>query len=171
MAGPRLKDLAFEDYSPAQQDVLKTVLEKRGRIPLPVKVWLQSPTLAKAIEPLGTMLNTASLLSKPEWEIAAIVMARHWGSTSVLDAHYKFMREAGTPEAVIAALQAGTLPPFESQHQNAIYALASACDRGEPVTDDIFNHAEQTLGADGVAELIAFLGYYSGVSIAMKIYG
>ena len=171
MARPRLKDLAFEEYSPAQQDVLKTVLEKRGRIPLPLKVWLQSPSLAKAIEPLGTMLNTQSLLDKPEWEIAVIVMARHWGSTSVLEAHYKFMRAAGSPEAVIAALQAGTQPPFESERQKAIYALASACDRREPVSDEIFDHAENMLGADGVAELIAFLGYYSGVAIAMKIYG
>jgi 4-carboxymuconolactone decarboxylase len=166
----RLKDIPFEDYSQAQKEVLAKVLAARGRIPVPLKVWLQSPKLAQAIEPLSTMLNTASSLAKREWEIAVIVMAQHWGSASVLDAHCNFMRAAGSPEAVIAALQAREPPPFETDREKAVYAIATACDRGEHVSNVIFDHAEKTLGPEGLAELIAFLGYYSGIAIAMKLY-
>jgi 4-carboxymuconolactone decarboxylase len=167
---PRLKDVPFEDYSQAQKDVLAKVSAARGRIPVPLKVWLQSPKLAQAIEPLSTMLNTQSSLAKREWEIAVIVMAQHWDSPSVLDAHCKFMRAAGSPEPVIAALQAREEPPFETEREKAVYAIAKACDRREPVSDAVFAHAEKALGPDGLAELIAFLGYYSGIAIAMKLY-
>src|SRR5258708_3311724 len=133
----RLKDIPLEDYSQAQKDVLAKVSAARGRIPVPLKVWLQSPKLAQAIEPLSTMLNTQSVLAKHEWEIAVIVMAQHWGSSSVLEAHYKFMRAAGSPEAVVAALQARQPPPFESEREKAGYAIATACDRRQDVSDAV----------------------------------
>ena len=167
---PRLKDIALEDYPSPQKEVLAKVSAARGRIPVPLRVWLQSGKLAQAIEPLSTMLNTQSVLAKREWEIAVIVMAQHWDSPSVLQAHYKFMREAGASEAVVSALQSGAEPPFDSERQKAVYRIATTCARREDVTDAIFQQAEAALGPDGMAELIAFLGYYSGIAIAMKIY-
>jgi len=166
----RLKDIPLEDYPEAQKAVLAKVSALRGRIPVPLRVWLQSPTLAQAIEPLSTMLNTQSCLAKREWEIAVIVMAKHWDSPSVLEAHYKFMRAAGTPEPVVSALQANEEPPFETEREKGVYAIASAADRRENVSDATFDHAEKALGPEGMAELIAFLGYYSGIAIAMKLY-
>jgi hypothetical protein len=125
MAGPsRLRNVALEDYPEPQKSVLAKVSAARGRIPGPLKVWLQSGRLAQAIEPLSTMLNTQSTLAKREWEIAVIVIARHWKSSSVLNAHYSFMRASGAAEPVIAALKASV--PTASPNLSRSSAITAA---------------------------------------------
>jgi 4-carboxymuconolactone decarboxylase len=169
-APPRFEDIAPESYSQSQKDALAKVAAGRGRVPTPFKVWLHSEKLAHAIEHLGTMLNTQSSLSEREFELAIVLIAQHWDSPYVIDAHIKYLRKAGMPEAVLAALWDRREPAFDSEREKAIYALWRAFDRREVASDHVFNHAVKVLGRHGVAELIAFFGYYTAVSMAMKLH-
>ena len=142
----------------------------RGRVPTPFKVWLHSDKLAHAIEHLGTMLNTQSSLSEREFELAIVLIGQHWELPYVIDAHIKYLRKTGMPEDVLTALWDRREPAFASEREKAIYAVYRAFDRKEVASDFVFNHAVKVLGRNGVAELLAFFGYYTAVSMAMKIH-
>jgi 4-carboxymuconolactone decarboxylase len=169
--GPvRFQEIAPETYSQSQKDVLAKVAAGRGRVPTPFKVWLHSPKLAHAIEHLGTMLNMQSSLSEREFELAIVLIGQHWESPYVIDAHIKFLRKTGMPETVLTDLAARRPPTFETEREKAIYAVYQAFDRKEVASDLVFDQAVKVLGRDGLAELLAFLGYYTAVAMAMKIH-
>lgn len=169
--GPaRYEDIAEDKLSDSQKEVLKKVAAGRGRVPTPFKVWLHSPKLSHAIEHLGTMLNKESTLSEREFEFAIVLIAQHWESPFVIEAHIRFLRATGFPEPVLQQLAARQAPDLETEREKAIYAVFQAFDRKEIASDAVFAHAVQVLGRDGLAELIAFLGYYTAVAMAMKIH-
>ena len=169
--GPvRFLEIDPQSYSPVQKDVVERVTAGRGRVPTPFKVWLHSEKLADAIEHLGTMLNTQSTLAEREFELAIVLIGQHWESPFVIDAHIKFLRKTGMPESILTSLQQRKAPSLETEREKAIYAVYTSFDRKEVASDAVFDHAVKVLGRDGLAELLAFLGYYTFVSMAMKIH-
>lgn len=167
---PRYADKDEKTHSPLLQDVLKRVIAGRGRVPTPFKVWLHSDKLSDAIEHLGTMLNTQSTLTEREFELAIVLIAQHWESPFVIDAHLRFVAKAGMPAPIVAELKDRRVPHLETEREKAIYAIYQAFDRKEVASDDVFDHAVKHLGRDGLGELIAFLGYYTSVAMAMKLH-
>lgn len=169
--GPaRYLEIDPASYSQSQKDVLARVAAGRGRVPTPFKVWLHSPKLANAIEQLGTMLNTQSSLTEREFELAIVLIAQHWESPFVIESHVRFLRRTGFPEAVMQQLVARQVPHFETAREQAIYDVYKAFERKEVASDAVFANAVDVLGRDGLAELLAFLGYYTTVAMAMKIH-
>ncbi|MDH7799137.1 MULTISPECIES: hypothetical protein [unclassified Beijerinckia] len=167
---PRYAEIDPNIHSPLLQDVLKRAIAGRGRVPTPFKVWLHSEKLADAIEHLGTMLNTQSSLSEREFELAIVLIAQHWESPFVIDAHLRFVSKAGMPAPTVEALKARYVPYLETEREKAIYEIFKAFDRKDVATDEVFNHAVKHLGRNGLAELLAFLGYYTAVAMAMKLH-
>jgi 4-carboxymuconolactone decarboxylase len=169
--GPaRYLDIDPATYSQLQKDVLTKVAAGRGRVPTPFKVWMHSPKLADAIEHIGTMLNTQSSLTEREFEFAIVLIAQHWESPFVIESHIRFLRKTGFPEAVLQQLIARQVPTLESAREQAIYDVYMAFERKEVASDAVFARAVEVLGRNGLAELLAFLGYYTAVSMAMKIH-
>ena len=169
--GPaRYEDIPEASLSDSQKDVLKKVAAGRGRVPTPFKVWLHSAKLSHAIEHLGTMLNKESTLTEREFELAIVLIAQHWESPFVIESHIRFLRNTGFPENVLQQLAARTPPALETEREKAIYAIYQAFDRKEVASDEVFAHAVKVLGREGLAELIAFLVYYTAVAMALKIH-
>ena len=169
--GPaRYEDIPEDKLSDSQKEVLQKVAAGRGRVPTPFKVWLHSEKLSHAIEHLGTMLNKQSTLTEREFELAIVLIAQHWESPFVIESHIRFLRNTGFPEPVLQQLAARQKPDLETEREQAIYDVFKAFDRKEIASDAVFAHAVKVLGRDGLAELIAFLGYYTAVAMAMKIH-
>src|SRR5271170_960743 len=74
----RFLELVPDQLTPEQRAGLDALLAGRGRIPTPYKVWLHSPGLMRAMEQLGTFLNTQSTLTAREIELGICLIARHW---------------------------------------------------------------------------------------------
>ena len=70
------------------------------------------------------------------------------------------------PDAIVVNASKG----LEDGTLSTIDAIYRAFDRKEVASDAVFEHAVEHLGRDGLAELIAFLGYYSSVAMAMKLH-
>lgn len=103
----RLPDLREDLLSEAQRSVLKRLQAKRGRVPTPYRIWIQSPALAEPLEELGTQLSESVRLSKPEREIAILLIAQHWHADYVFEVHVREAKEAGLSEALIAEIRNG----------------------------------------------------------------
>jgi 4-carboxymuconolactone decarboxylase len=168
--GSRLAKIAPDQLSAEQQAVVDAAASGRGFVPTPFQIWLHSPQLASCIERLGTYLTTSSSLSKREYEIAVVVVARRLASPYVFEAHLRGAASAGQPAEVIDALRAGTEPHLATARERAVYEVARTADEPEPASDAIFAQAVEALGRNGLADLLGLIGYYTAVSVAMKLH-
>jgi len=166
----RIQEIPPEKLTAEQKKILDDVQRGRGRVPAPFKIWLHSPALATRIESLGTYLVTQSSLSAKEVELATVVLARHWRANYVLTAHIKMGREAGIPDAVLEAIKNDATPTLTDPRDKAVYEIARGFDQRVNASDELFERAVKVLGRNGVAELIALLGYYTAVGMAMKLH-
>ena len=166
----RIQEIPEDKLTAEQAQVFKDLVAGRGRLLTPYKIWIHSPKLAAAMERIGTFLNKASSLTEREVELAICLIAHHWKGDYVFAAHEKRCLELGYPKAAIDAIRADKAPDLPDRRERAVYETARlAMERGAG-SDEAFDRAVAVLGHTGVAEVIALLGYYSAVAMAMKTY-
>jgi 4-carboxymuconolactone decarboxylase len=166
----RIAEIAPENLSPEQAKIFDQLTAGRGRILAPYKVWIHSPTVASGMEHIGTFLNKRSSLSSREIEIGILVIAQHWRSDYVINAHIREGKKAGLAPEVIDAILQGADPKLDDPHERAVHAFASSLVAGTELSDADFAAMEKVLGRAGIAEVLVLLGYYSSVSLAMRVH-
>ena len=166
----RLLDLSPDQLTSEQKAIFERLVAGRGRILGPYRVWIHSPIVASALEQMGTFLNKRSSLSEREVEMTIILIARHWQGDYVQTAHVRMGKKVGVPDAVIDALIAGNDPNLGDPHEAAVYRFAAAMIASRKVPDAEFADIEKVLGRPGIAEVLALLGYYTSVAMAMKVH-
>lgn len=166
----RIKEIPENELTPEQAKVFKDLVAGRGRLLTPYKIWIHSPKLAAALETIGTFLNKGSSLSEREVELTICIIANHWKGEYVWAAHVKVCRNLGLPQSVFDAMRAGQTPQFDNERERAVYDLARISMEPGGGSDEVFSRAEGLLGRNGIAEVVALLGYYTSVSMGMKLH-
>jgi 4-carboxymuconolactone decarboxylase len=166
----RILEIPPEKLTPEQTTVFDQLTAGRGRILGPYKIWIHSPPVASGMERIGTFLNKHSSLSKREVEIGILVIAQHWQADYVRQAHVREGKAAGLTQETIDAILAGTDPKLSDAHEDAVYRFAAALVAGAKLSDAAFAEIETALGREGIAEVLVLLGYYTSVSMAMKVH-
>jgi len=166
----RILEIPPDKLTAEQKTVFDRLTAGRGRILGPYKVWIHSPTVADGMEHIGTHLNKRGTLSTREVEIGILVIAQHWDADYVRQAHIKAGKAAGLSDEIIAAVLAGRDPELSDPHERAVHRFAAALAAGARLTDAEFAEIEKVLGRAGVAEVLVLLGYYTSVSLAMKVH-
>jgi 4-carboxymuconolactone decarboxylase len=166
----RIQEIPEDKLTAEQAQVFKDLVAGRGRLLTPYKIWIHSPKLAAAMERIGTFLNNASSLNEREVELVICLIAHHWKGAYVFAAHEKRCLELGYPKAVIDAIRADKAPDLTDRRERTVYEVAQIAMAPGAGSDETFERAVAVIGHNGVAEVIALLGYYSAVAMAMKTY-
>ncbi len=166
----RLVELPPDQQTPEQKKVFEQLVAGRGRILGPYKIWIHSPVVASGMEHIGTFLNKRSSLSVREVEIGILVIAQHWDSDYVRQAHIKAGKAAGLSQETIDALLAGRDPKLSDPHERAAHRFMVALVNKEKLSDAEFGAIEQAIGRQGIADVLVLLGYYTSVSLGMKVH-
>jgi 4-carboxymuconolactone decarboxylase len=166
----RILDVTPDQLTSEQKSIFERLVAGRGRILGPYRIWIHSPTVASGMEQIGTFLNKRSTLSEREVEAVIIMIARHWQGDYVQTAHVRMGKKVGLPDATIDALVAGKDPKFTDPHEAAVHKFAAAMIASRKVPDAEFAEIEKVLGRAGIAEVLALLGYYTSVAMAMKVH-
>jgi 4-carboxymuconolactone decarboxylase len=166
----RLLELPPEKLTPEQTTVFNQLVAGRGRILGPYKIWIHSPTVASGMEHIGTFLNKRSSLSTREVEIGILVIAQHWDGEYVKQAHIKAGKAAGLTQEQIDAILAGRDPQLSDPHERAVHRFAVALTSKTKISDAEFAEIEKAIGREGIAEVLVLLGYYTSVSLGMKVH-
>ncbi len=166
----RIKEIPEREMTAEQTKVFADLVAGRGRLLTPYKIWIHSPKLAAAFERMGTFLNKAGSLSEREVELTICIIADHWRGEYVWAAHVKRGLALGFPQKVFDAIRAGQTPKLDNERERAIYDLAKIAMAPGGGSDEVFTRAEKLLGRNGIAEVLGLLGYYSSVSMGMKLH-
>src|SRR5215218_5698002 len=121
----RYAEMPFENMSPEQQEGYKAMIEARGRLPGPTKIWVHNPKLAKVAGPFGAHFQAGQYsLSEREREIAVCVITSHWHSAYPTSAHERIAKKAGLPDAKVDAILAGLPTAFADEREQIVYEMA-----------------------------------------------
>ena len=121
----RYAEVPFEKMSPEQQEGYKAMIEARGRLPGPTKIWVHNPKLAKVAGPFGAHFQPGHYsLSEREREIAVCVITSHWHSAYPTSAHERLAKAAGLPAAKVEAIVGGMPTAFDDEREQVVYEMA-----------------------------------------------
>jgi len=163
--------LSPQTLTPEQKAVYDSIAATRkGAVPTPFHILLQSPELADRAQQLGSLLRYRTGLTPQQSEIAILVTAKHWNEEYEWSVHAPEARKAGVPEDAIDAIRTGTRPASLSGDDALIYDFAHAFYANLDVPDRVFDLAVARLGHKTVVELSSILGYYSMLAIVMRVY-
>src|SRR5437870_6383132 len=107
----RYAEIPYDRMTPEQQEGYRTLIETRGRLPGPNKIYVHNPKLAKVMGPLGAYFRTGYSLSEREREIAVVIINSKWHSAYPTAAHERAGKAAGLPDDKVEAIRAGLRTP------------------------------------------------------------
>src|ERR1700745_2304689 len=76
----RYAEIPYDQMTPEQQEGYRSLLETRGQLPGPNKIYVHNPQLVKVMGPLGAYFRTGYSLSEREREIAVVIINSKWHS-------------------------------------------------------------------------------------------
>ena len=103
------------------------MIESRGGLPGPNKIWVHNPKLAKVAGPFGAHFHAGRYsLSEREREIAVCVITSKWHSAYPTNAHERRGKEVGLPADKVEAILTGLPTSFTDEREQVVYEMATA---------------------------------------------
>ncbi|HUZ75521.1 MAG TPA: carboxymuconolactone decarboxylase family protein [Stellaceae bacterium] len=169
MTEPRFRAPSPAEMTPAQRAVSTALTASpRGSLRGPYIPLIQSPELADRMRHLGDFIRFEGVLPARLKEIVILLAARHWSVDYMFAVHRELAAAAGIDSAVAQAIAAGSRPAGLAPEETAAIDLALELLRTGRVSDPVFAAAHAALGAPGVVELVAFVGYYTMLAMILN---
>ncbi|WP_199189562.1 hypothetical protein [Trinickia dabaoshanensis] len=167
----RLKERPLDQMSDDEKEAYRLVKEARGMVPGPYKIWLQNRELMEVMLPMGVHYQRGATLSKAEIEIAVnLTNGKLAASYSSYEHEWIAEHLGGLPSEKVQALIAGLPTSFEDPRQQIVYEITSTLLQPRIVPAGLFQRAVDVLGHAGLTDLIAFIGYFTTVSLTLRAY-
>src|SRR6266853_1047305 len=166
----RYAEIPYDQMTPEQQEGYRTLIETRGRLPGPNKIYVHNPKLAKVMGPLGAHFRTGYSLSEREREIAVCIINSKWHSIYPTNAHERAGKAAGLPNDKVEAILSGLPTAFDDRREQVIYEMATCLANSRWVAKGLYDRAVEALGHVGITDVITLMGYYTSVSMTLAFY-
>ena len=142
----------------------------RGAVVGPLRVWLQSPGLAKHAQALGQYARYDSVLPQVLSELAILVTARYWSSGFEWSHHVPIAIEAGVPSGAVDAISNAKRYAFADAEMQAVFDFAVELHLLKNVTDVTYDKALTLLGQQACVDLVGVCGYYTLISMTINVF-
>ena len=142
----------------------------RGAVVGPLRVWLQSPGLAKQAQALGQYARYDSVLPQVLSELAILVTARYWSSGFEWSYHVPIAIEAGVPSDAVDAISKAKCYAFEDAEMQAVFDFAAELHLLKNVRDVTYDKVLTLLGQQACVDLVGICGYYTLISMTINVF-
>ena len=167
----RYAEIPYDQMTPEQQEGYRSLIETRGRLPGPTKIWVHNPKLAKAAGPLGAHFHPGQYsLSEREREIAVCIINAKWHSAYPTNAHERRGKEVGLPADKVEAMLSGLPTSFDDKREQIVYEMAICLSNARWVSKGLHDRAVEALGHVGITDVICLMGHYTSVSMTLAFY-
>jgi 4-carboxymuconolactone decarboxylase len=166
----RYAEIPYDEMTPEQKEGYHSLLETRGRLPGPTKIYVHNPKLAKAIGPLGRHMRTDYSLSEREREIAVCVVTSKWHTAYATNAHERAAKAAGLPADKVELILSGLPTSFTDKREQVVYEMAVCLTGARWVSQGLYDRAVEALGHVGISDVIVLMGNYTSTSMMLAFY-
>ena len=166
----RYAEIPYDRMTPEQQDAYRSLIETRGRLPGPNKIYVHNPKLAKVMGPLGAYFRTGYSLSEREREIAVCIINSKFQSADPTNAHERAGKAAGLPADKVEAILTGLPTAFDDTREQVVYEMAICLANARWVSKGLYDRAVEALGHVGITDVITLMGFYTSVSMTLAFY-
>ena len=166
----RYTEVPYAEMTPEQQEGYRSLIETRGRLPGPNKIYVHNPRLAKVIGALGAHLRKGFSLSEREREIAVCIICSKWRSAYPTHAHERAAKAAGLPADKVEAILSGLTTSFTDPREQVIYEMATCLAHARWVSKGLYDRAVEALGHVGITDVIVLMGSYTSTSMTLAFY-
>jgi 4-carboxymuconolactone decarboxylase len=166
----RYAEIPYEQMTPEQQEGYRSLIETRGRLPGPNKIYVHNPKLVKVMGPLGAYFRTGYSLSEREREIAVCVITSKFHSAYPTNAHERAAKAAGLPSDKVEALLSGLPTSFSDKREQVVYEMATCLANGRWVSKGLYDRAVEALDHVGITDVITLMGFYASVAMTLAFY-
>ena len=165
----RFRQLTLAELDDAQRRAIAPVLAFAGGIVGPFNATLRNPELTERSFRLGELLLFETTIPRRLVEMAVLILARVEGSQPEWYAHRSRAREEGLADGICDALQVGRRPEPMTVEEATLFDLCVELLRAPRVSDGTFDRAREAFGERGVVELAYLVGFYSMISLVLKL--
>ncbi len=165
---PKLDENALSSDQQAIHDEI--VNGPRGAVVGPLRVWLQSPGLAKQAQALGQYARYDSVLPQVLSELAILVTARYWSSGFEWSHHVPIALDAGVPRDAVDAIAKARRYAFDDAEMQAVFDFAVELHVLKNVSDATYDKALALLGQQACVDLVGICGYYTLISMTINVF-
>jgi 4-carboxymuconolactone decarboxylase len=170
LRGDRFKPLAADQLTAEQKTMVNDLLAgTRASLSGPFNVLLRSPDMGNLAQKLGEYVRFRSSVPRRLNEMAILLTARWWSSQYEWFAHRTAALDAGLNAAVVDDIHAGRRPAAMQSDEAVVYDFVTELRDRRRVSDATFARAVNLFGEKGVVDLIAVMGYYDLVSMALNV--
>ncbi|MBM3341739.1 MAG: carboxymuconolactone decarboxylase [Betaproteobacteria bacterium] len=166
----RYAEIPYDQMTPEQQEGFKVLMESRGRLPGPAKIYVHNPKLSKVMGPFGAHFRGPYSLSVREREIAVCVINSKFHAAYATNAHERAAKEAGLPVDKVEAILSGLPTSFDDKREQVVYEMAICLSNSRWVSKGLYDRAIAALGHVGATDVIALMGFYAAVSMTLAFY-
>ncbi|MGI0090074.1 MAG: carboxymuconolactone decarboxylase family protein [Nitrososphaerales archaeon] len=168
----RISDIPFDTLTPEQRRIATEISSARGssqpRGPFPI--WLRAPGLAESANRLGNVLRVHGKLDKRLFELAVLLIARHWSASYEWYAHEDDAFAAGLSPEVVRAIRVKQFPDFKRDDERLVYEIIAELNDTNKLNQSTYDRAIIKLGLDPLVELIAVAGFYTMVAMTLNAF-
>ena len=172
----RIQQLERADLDDRQTRIHDAIVETRGDINGPFRVWLNSPEFADRAQKLGELVRYHTKLDTRLTELVILATAREVRSQYEWSAHEPAGERAGLEPEIIDLVRrradlatVGEVPGLGDRERTIIDFVREVVTE-EKVTSATFSRARDLFGEQGVMELAGLVGYYGFINITLKTF-
>jgi len=168
----RYQNLTPEQMTSEQRAVVENIAKgpRGSAVRGPFMAWLPSPRFADLAQALGAHTRFGSSLPAKHYEIAILMVAKHWRAQFEWYAHAQIAEKAGIGKGIIEAIYKGEKPAAMDEQEAAIWTFAKELLQGRRVSEPTFQKAKALFGDKGVVDLVGVMGYYGLVSMTLNAF-
>jgi 4-carboxymuconolactone decarboxylase len=166
----RYAEIPYDKMTPEQQEGYRSLIESRGRLPGPAKIFVHNPKLAKVVGPFSAHFRKGYSLSEREREIAVCIILSAYRSNYPTAAHESAAKKAGIPGDKVDAMLSGLTTSFTDKREQVVYEMATCLANARWVSKGLYDRAVEALGHVGITDVITLMGYYASVGMTLAFY-
>jgi len=167
----RVAYLSPEELSPEQRRVHDEIAGPRaGAVRGPFAVWLRTPRIADAANRFGNAVRMEGKLDRRLFELAILLVARHWNAQYEWFVHEKDALAAGVTREVIDAVRHRGVPDFARTDEKLVYDIVAELHHTRTIAQASYDRAVAALGLDLFIELITTVGFYTTAAMMINAF-
>jgi 4-carboxymuconolactone decarboxylase len=167
----RVAHLAPEEMTPQQRKLHDEIAAVRGgAVGGPFAIWLRTPAIADNANRLGNALRLDGTLDRRLFELAVLVVARHWSAQYEWHVHAEAAATAGLSPELIESIRTRSTPSFSRPEEAIVHAVSWELLQSQTLSTETYSKAVEVLGLDQVIELVTVLGFYTTAALMLNAF-